>query len=45
MFVEKDRPHLCEISPLLTYAGEGLEPLVKGKTFKLPLYLSEKDVT
>jgi UDP-N-acetylglucosamine/UDP-N-acetylgalactosamine diphosphorylase len=42
---ENDRMYLCEISPLLTYAGEGLEPLVRGKTFKLPFYLSEKDVT
>ncbi len=30
---------VCEISPLLSYAGEGLEPLVKGQTFSSPVYL------
>jgi len=30
---------LCEISPLLTYEGEGLEALVKGKEITLPCYL------
>ncbi|KAL5284382.1 UAP1 family protein [Megaselia abdita] len=29
----------CEISPLLSYAGEGLEKLVAGKSFTTPVYL------
>jgi UDP-N-acetylglucosamine/UDP-N-acetylgalactosamine diphosphorylase len=30
---------LCEVAPALSYNGEGLESLVKGKTFNLPLHL------
>lgn len=30
---------ICEISPLLTYSGEGLETSVKGHKFSSPLYL------
>lgn len=29
----------CEISPFLSYAGENLEQLVKGKSFTSPVYL------
>ncbi|ETO12284.1 hypothetical protein RFI_25092 [Reticulomyxa filosa] len=37
---ENDK-HLCEVSPLLSYAGEGLTGIVKGKTFQLPLLLEK----
>jgi len=30
---------LCEISPLISYFGEGLQPYVDGKTITLPYYL------
>ncbi|CAK6976687.1 UDP-N-acetylhexosamine pyrophosphorylase-like protein 1 [Scomber scombrus] len=35
-------PALCEISPLVSYFGEGLEPLLKGKTLPTPFVLDEK---
>lgn len=31
---------ICEVSPLLSYAGEGLANLVNGKSFTSPVYLS-----
>lgn len=33
-------PVVCEISPLVSYAGEGLSSIVEGKTFQSPLLLS-----
>jgi len=36
---DSDEPVVCEISPLLSYAGEGLDDLVKGKEFVPPLVL------
>ncbi|XP_034047515.1 UDP-N-acetylhexosamine pyrophosphorylase-like protein 1 [Thalassophryne amazonica] len=37
-------PALCEISPLVSYFGEGLEPLLKGRTLSTPFILDEKTV-
>ncbi|XP_033113282.1 uncharacterized protein LOC117113897 [Anneissia japonica] len=33
---------ICEVSPLLSYAGEGLEHIVSNKRFQSPLLLTEK---
>jgi len=39
-FVETNgTPVICEISPLVSYAGEGLEKLVSQKKFKPPVLL------
>ncbi|XP_071377276.1 UDP-N-acetylhexosamine pyrophosphorylase-like protein 1 [Centroberyx affinis] len=35
-------PAQCEISPLVSYFGEGLEPLLRGKTLPTPFLLDEK---
>lgn len=32
-------PVVCELSPLVSYAGEGLSSIVEGKTFQSPLLL------
>lgn len=41
----KISPVICEVSPGVSYAGEGLEQIVKGKTFQADevLHLSEAD--
>jgi len=36
---ETDESIVCEVSPLLSYAGEGLTDIVGGKTFRSPLVL------
>lgn len=38
--VDSSDCNVCEISPLLSYAGEGLEFLIKGKKLFLPLHLT-----
>lgn len=37
-------PAQCEISPLVSYFGEGLEQLLEGRTLSTPLILDEKRV-
>ncbi|XP_043198733.1 UDP-N-acetylhexosamine pyrophosphorylase-like isoform X3 [Amphibalanus amphitrite] len=39
-WVRWEDPVICEISPLVSYAGEGLEPLVAGRRFVPPLLLN-----
>ncbi|XP_056444264.1 UDP-N-acetylhexosamine pyrophosphorylase-like protein 1 [Gadus chalcogrammus] len=39
---EEDPPVLCEISPLVSYFGEGLERLLRGSTLTSPFILDEK---
>ncbi|CAL8405757.1 unnamed protein product [Arctogadus glacialis] len=39
---EEDPPVLCEISPLVSYFGEGLELLLRGSTLTSPFILDEK---
>nr|XP_015222656.1 PREDICTED: UDP-N-acetylhexosamine pyrophosphorylase-like protein 1 [Lepisosteus oculatus] len=38
----EDPPATCEVSPLVSYFGEGLEAILKGKELKSPLVLEEK---
>ncbi|XP_019612360.1 UDP-N-acetylhexosamine pyrophosphorylase-like protein 1 isoform X2 [Rhinolophus sinicus] len=37
-------PAICEISPLVSYSGEGLEVYLRGREFQSPLILDENQV-
>ena len=41
--VVEDGKGLCEVLPTVSYGGEGLEPLVQGKTFKRPFILESTE--
>lgn len=43
MAQNEDPPAICEISPLVSYFGEGLEKLLKNKNLKSPFYLDVKE--
>lgn len=38
---ESETPTICEISPLISYSGEGLESHVKGRTLRSPVVLGD----
>ncbi|KAI1882453.1 hypothetical protein AGOR_G00250910 [Albula goreensis] len=40
---DEDPPVLCEISPLVSYFGEALEPLLKNKSITSPFILDETE--
>ncbi|XP_014437552.1 UDP-N-acetylhexosamine pyrophosphorylase-like protein 1 [Tupaia chinensis] len=38
---DEDPPAVCEVSPLVSYSGEGLEVYLQGRGFQSPLVLNE----